>query len=217
MTRQNITVVITILIVVLCGLSIWRTLRPISDKFETNSFVGSGQGLADTTAQAVQNRGEVVAVITTAHQEQGSSLSFVWDAFRAEFKKHAGITLTIQMLPPDQGEGVPGCSSVAFKEILEQHSQASAIVFFMSLPDWRWLQTKVVVPHISAKVIVLAEAPPFPKSHYTGYFTSGILSGLITQRRGGAPNHVPKPKTPREWFHNEYQIFTPQNYESLPE
>jgi len=217
MTRQNITVVITILILVLCGLSIWRTLRPIPDTFETNSFVGSGQGLADETAKAVQDRGEVVAVITTTHEEKGSSLSFVWNAFRDELKKHPGIKLTVQMLPPDQGEGVPGCSSVAFKEVLEQHTQAAAIVFFMSLPDWRWLQMKVAVPQVSSKIIVLADAPPFPKSHYAGYFTSGVLSALIIQRRGSNPNHVAKPKTPREWFANEYEVFTPQNYEALPE
>ena len=54
-----------------------------------------------------------------------------------------------------------------------------------------------------------------PKTHYEPYFKNGILTELIIGW-GGIPGQVAKPTKLREWFDKYFQIFTLQNYDSLP-
>ena len=77
---------------------------------------------------------------------------------------------------------------------------------------------KVSIPEaVTAKILVLGDAPVSPKNHYEGYFSRRLVSVLITRRRENGSDQIAKPKTPREKFHNEYQVFTAQNFESLPQ
>ena len=84
------------------------------DQFDPAPFVGVGQVLAEEATQAVHDQGRLVAVLTAAHQERGSSPNLEWEAFRTELKKHPAVILeATEVIPPDTGEVVNGCSSVA--------------------------------------------------------------------------------------------------------
>ena len=95
-------------------------------------FIGFGQALADQTAQAVQDHGQIVAVINAPHQVPGEPLHAVWEGFQNELKQHPGVTLAITEVLSDDGTGIPpgaGCSRDQLKQIIENHAGASAIVF----------------------------------------------------------------------------------------
>jgi len=212
--RPFIAIVVSIVIVG-AGISLWRTLRPISDRFDPTTSLAVGQVLAEETAKAIQNKGQVVAVLSKHHQEPVGAAHAEWQAFRDELKKHPGIALTATEAPPDP-EGLPGLSPAAFKEILERHSQVAAIVFFEPLPSWRRMEGALPPPP-TARVIALGLPLLSPKNEFTGYFTQNLLAVLLCRQLNRGPNYVNTSPTPRERFHNEYQIITPQNYETLPE
>src|SRR5262249_7109515 len=105
--------------------------------------------------------------------------------------------------------------------ILERHAKVDAIVFFMPLPPWNVFKMQVTLPSPPAAKVIVMGGSGFstfmPKNHYSGYFTNQLLSVLIVGRIQSAPDQIAEPKTPRERFHNQYQIFTPENSESLPD
>lgn len=218
MQRKLIATTASLLIIV-SVVSIWLTLRPSSGSFEARPSVGVGEILAEKTARAIQDKGKIVAVVAEAYRIRGSESQVQWEAFQVELKKHTGISLvTTEVVQPGQGDGMPGCPVTVFKDLLVKHANVDAIVFFMSLPDWRWLQNRGSIPEqLIPKIFVRDDASVSPKNHYGGYFARGLLAMLVMRRLEANPQQISKPTTTREWFENEYQIFTSQNYEALPE
>ena len=218
--NRKIIAVIASLVILVAGVCLWRTLRPSAgNQFDGGIPVGVGQVLAEETAKAVQDHGRVVAVIGKAAQESFGVAPTEWATFRTELKKHPGVIIDATEVDPPDTDGMPGCSAAAFNDILERHSQADAIIFFMALPSWHFFSTKVALPPPpTAKIIVMGGLmTSTPKIYYTGYFTSKLLSVLLIGRVAAAPDQIAEPKTPREKFHNGYLVITPANYESLPE
>ncbi|MCG3148975.1 MAG: hypothetical protein PCFJNLEI_02427 [Verrucomicrobiae bacterium] len=206
-----------LLVILGAGVHLVRNLWPVADKFDPTTALAIGQILAEETTAAIQNKGRVVAVISELHQAPTGAAHVEWKMFREELKKHPAIELVATEIP-ENTDGIPECSSGPFKEILERHAQVDAIVFLLPLPPWSWLETRGAIPASpAAQVIALGGAPFSAKQHFTGYFTHRVLSVLLCQRRERGSDQIVNPQTPREHLHNEYQIFTPQNYEMLPE
>lgn len=217
--QTKTTVVIASVVLLGAAVAIWQTFR--APAINQQPFLGVGQVLAEQTAKLLQDRGRVVAVITADHQQPGNPLHTQWEAFQGELKKHSGITMaateTIVPDPNDPQADTAACSLAAFASVLERHAQADAIVFFVGLPGWHWLEERNLVPRsIGSKIIVLGSTSIGAKQHYEPYFLKEIVSVLVI-RWASSPSSTAKPRTPREWFDQEYQILTPQNYQSLPE
>ncbi len=217
MTRRIITIIVASLLIAGGGAFIWFHLHSDANRFDRPLMRGVGEVLAEETAKAIQDHGQIVVVISHVHRERGTPENIQWETFAAELQKHPTITIAVtQEVGPDPLEGLAGCPSAALKQIFEQHGQGDAIVFLMELPQWRWVERKVVLPSIKSKVIVLANTALMPKSQYEGYFSKGILSTLILGQWGGEGAGSIEPRNPREAFHREFRIFTAENFVSLP-
>ncbi len=218
-SHRKPVVVLVVLVLLIAGYFIWRTFRAPDTKFNQPLFVGSGQVVAEETVKAVNDRGRVVAVIGADQLQEDAPQHTQWQTFRKELQKHSAITLaateTIAYDPADPQSDMTACPISSFQSILGKHKDVDAIVFFVGLPAWHWVEEKnALPPGVTAKVIILANLSGSTKPHYEEYLKKGVISSLIIRCGGTRP--VPNPKSAREWFDSEYQIFTPQNYESLP-
>jgi len=211
------------LLIVGALVALWFEFRPATQSVDRTPIVGKmtgmGDVLAEETVKAVHGKGRIVVVTPQDPAIAGRWPDDRWETFQRELKKHTAINIiATEIVPADGADGPPpGCSRAAFQTLLERHAQADAIVFFMNLPDWERVET--TIPQLAKlKIIVVDDhrrGPP--KRNYAGYFVNGILAALIGERTANEDQPASQPKTPREWFDKFYQVYTPQNYESLPE
>jgi len=201
------------------GIFLWRSLDLHADRFDPTSSQAAGEVIAESVANLIHNRGRVLAVLTKAHLASGEAGHAQWTAFQATLKKYPGIVLLKPEVDPPNTDGLVGCSSVAFNDILQRNPETDAIIFWMPLPPWVFYQNRAGMPTkpVTAAIIVVETQPIFSKRPYGGYFAAGLLSELVVPRSERAADAIPSPKKSKDRFHNEFQIFTPQNYESLPE
>lgn len=200
--------------------SIWWRYGRATLKIDHAQFRYIGQVVATETTHSIKDQGTVVAVIDAGCEATGSTQFDYWQGFCNELKKQTAITLSaterVQSDPAD-GSGSMGCSSAAYKELLERHADASAIVFFVGLPNWPWLKQNALIPARKPAHILVVDTAPTNLGLYRDFFMNDYLSKLIAPRIAPSPPSEAEPKTPRQWFDRYFQIFTPQNYEALPE
>lgn len=205
---------------------IWRQLHPPLPKFNRAPSIGLGQTLADETVRAVNDRGRIVVVVATDPARPVLPGNGCWEGFRDELQKHAGIRIAAtEFIPTEPTQGVIAgqpqvwstCPSAVFKELWGRHADADALVFFIGLPSWNRV-SGAITERVTPKILVVHCEQMPRQSDYRGYFTSGILSGLIGPALGKLPAASPRhPQTPREWFDQQYQVYSPQNFDTLPE
>jgi len=207
---------------ILLLLALWAIKRqfwPTLPQINPARIMSLGQVLADATVQAVAGHGHIVAVINAQHQQSGNPLHEEFKSFQNELNKRAAVSLAaIEVVPVDPNEMVlgNGCSGAQLQALLLKYATADAIVFLIDLPEWGRLQARRITPQPGkARIIVALNGSAPTKREYAGYFANGVLSVLIGARPGPAP--MAKPKTPREWFDRYYQLYTPQNFDTLPE
>ena len=189
--------------------SLWFMLGSSPPPVPRNLIASLGQGLAQEAAAAAGDQGQIVAVIAADHKLSGTPLNAQWQVFTSELKKHAAV----QLAEPEIA--IPG-SHLLLGEILDRHPQASVLVFFVDPPDlrdWNSIANRTTVP----KIVALGNPDLTARGHYAQAFNQGILAALIFPRLAADVAQAAPPKTPREWFDRYYQVYTPQNFATLPE
>ena len=200
---------------------LWRELRPPVAKIDrTQTLLAStavGQVLAEDAAKIIQGRGSIVVVSEHPLELDRTSPDGRWNVLREELKRYPGIRIAaLEIVKPEPEGGMPGCPAAAFLQILNRHTDASAILFLTDLPDW--LTVRAGIPqHLAPKVLALDTMGQLTQRHYARYFTMGTLTELIGSNLKSSSTPITQPKTPREWFDQHYQVYTPQNFDTLPE
>ena len=199
---------IAVLVLLAALVSLWFRFGSSPPPVPRNYFTSLGQVLAQESVAAAGDQGQVVAVIAADHKQSGTHLNAQWQAFTGELKKHTSFQLA-------EPEFAALDSHLFLVEILDRHPQARVLVFFVDPPDlrdWNAVANRTAVP----KIVAVGNPDLTARGHYAQAFSRGILAALIFPRLADAALAAP-PQTPREWFDKYYQVFTPQNYETLPE
>ena len=209
-----------ILGVILAGalLSIWLTNRTPTIQISKEEFCGVQTGLGQTLAGAVTKispEPSRVVVVTSFQPDSFKKYSkYLWPAFATELKKQK-LEATIVTVPGNAwNSGDTPADQAAFKGLLEQYRKTDVLILFVDLPEWGRV-AQALADYSGPTILAVDHQAERLKPHYGGYFSSGILAALI----GPSTRPVPQvqPKTPREWFDRNYQVYTPQNFETLPE
>lgn len=217
--RTKLTILIACLVLVVASISLIRYFWHPVPVISRDRFIGVGEVLAQETAKLLQDHGRIVVVLDDQLKNPKNPVNGQWEAFQKELTRHPGITISDKKtVDADPNEIRAWCPADSFEDILTRNAKADAIVFFVGLADWSLLAARGRTPQaVSAKVIVGENFGTPSKNEYGGYFSSGVLAILIAGRIGpGGPDGA-KPRSPREWFDRYYQIYTRENYESLPE
>jgi hypothetical protein len=214
--------VICILVLAVALFSIWTRFRPYQPQvnrpliFGVN--VGIGEVLAQETVKAVHDRGHIVPVLNYDPDSRDRPPDYRWDSFCAEMKKHSAIHLEpAEVIEHDPHEDQAiGCPTVAFEGLLQRHPDADAFVFFIDLPLWGRVSSSI--PTSATVKLIAVDTMGVPnKRHYDGYFSTGILAALIGASVQPPAAGLANPTTPAEWFAKFKEVYTPQNYSSLPD
>lgn len=172
-------------------------------------YTSLGYALAQETATATHDRGQVVAIIPDAGTSPSRIWREQWQAFTEELNKHPQISLATRVV------GLEG-SRVLLQQIVDQNPQVAGIVFLagpLEFDDIQALSSRQPAP----KLILLGNSDAPPKAYYTRFFATGVLAALILPRPFSDLGQQANPATLREWFEKYYRLYTPQNSESLPE
>ena len=214
--KQKVIVLGGILLITLAFIG-WQLRPPAVQPYNRTPLIGAGQLAVDETVRSLSDHGRIVVVFPEAPgtNRQNMPLDPVWEGFRDELKKHTGISITATEFAAFQRGAPPGLASGAVKTIWERHRDADALVFFYGLPFWSEMRD-FVGQRAEPKVIVVDLGAYESLVRYREYMASGVLTALICYGTGTATAYLPSPKTPREVFSQQYQVCTPQNYESLP-
>ena len=206
-------------VLVVALVAIWSQTRSTTLKLNHKLYAGIGQVAATEISAAVRDHGQIVVVLDGSFLVVGAAHHDEWQEFQRELKKHHGLTLSAtKCVEVDLNDTSTGCPSVAFKQYMEEYADADALVFFISLPDWKWLQQHQLIPqHLPPHVIVVDTGTLPAQGHYSDYFANGFVSELIAARHSLPPAAAANPRQPREWFDQYFQVFTPENYETLAE
>ena len=196
---------------------IWSQTRTTMLTINHTLFGGIGQVAAQDAAAAVHDHGRIVAVIDGSYTAAGAAHYDEWQAFQRELKTHKGISLVATpSVEVDPSDSSTGCPSAAYKQFMEEYAGDDAIVFFVSLPDWKWLQQNQRIPqHQPAHVIVVDTGLLPAQGRYASYFANGFMSTLIAARARPIAARAAGPTTSREWFDQYFQVFTMQNFDLL--
>jgi len=208
--RKKMAIIAVIVIIASAGW-LWHTMMPTPPKINQAPSNGLGEVLAEETLKAIDNHGTVVPVIADSH-----TTDIQWEAFKKEIKKHNTVTLADPVIvKPYNGMEKEGAFRACIDKVVEENAKADALVLFVGLPMVWDDNNLMTLPSVGPKIIAVDgnNSPSKAKK----YFINSIVTVLIMSRRTADPNAMDNPQTPRQWFDREYQVFTKENYESLPD
>ena len=178
---------------------------------------GLGQVLAAEVAKVAPAHGRVVVITVFTPAQLKARSNYLWNTFASELEKRSLSITSERVLNNAWDSGSLTADRAAFRELLDRHATADALVFLVDLPEWGQMVAVLPSQSTGPKIIALDSIRQQMKPRYGGYFTSGMVAALIATRSVPAAAPVAQPKTPREWFDKFYQIYKPQNFEALPE
>lgn len=208
--RKLVVLVVSILAITGSVISLFITECERSPKPNLEPHLALGQVMAEETVKLLDHRGEVVVVTRQQAPEfKNPALEARLKAFRETLSQKGDITVLTTQTPkisrdPMMESQIEEFPSAVLFSILEEHPRVSAIVSFTGAPllteeeiaGWGKKMPKIVV--FSSFGTGLKEC-----------FEKEIVQVAIISRRYAKPNALGKPRTPREWFDQHYEVVTP--------
>ena len=210
-TRQAFIIGICLAVITASAIWVYRT-QIAAPPFNITLHQAVGRIMAEETTRAVGGRGNIVIVAMELSKvpEMGVQLE--------EFKKtleqtgHVTIKQTYNLETEDQpkyGLG-SGLSGRRYVRIVNKNRDAAAIVSFVGAP--RLADEEIAQLHAAPKLIAEARSP----SRLKPLFDKQLLHAAIVARFEFPTPVKGKPRTPREWFDQRFQVVTAANTNSLP-
>jgi hypothetical protein len=167
---------------------------------------GIGEALADETIKCLDGRGDIL-VITMADGDS-EMLATQFAAFRAKLEKSGDIHIkdVVLISSEKKAQYAPGLGLSASKlaRELKKHGKKSAVVSFVGLPkldDDEFAALGEVVPPLLAFSRDAEKLGPLLKRGM-------VKSAIVPRFKFPAPGPE-SPRTPGEWFTNQYQVVRP--------
>jgi hypothetical protein len=183
----------------------WKT-QFAAPEINTALHQGIGEALAAEVIQALENRGDLL-VITMVNSDS-EILAAQFAAFRAAIERARGIRIEdVEFIRSEKkakyGPGV-GLSASKLAREVKKNSKKAAIVSFVGLPELDEEEFAALgdpVPPLFAFSRDLEKLGPLAKRK--------LLKAAVVPRFQFPAPGPEKPRTPQEWFANQYQIVRP--------
>jgi len=195
---------------IVSGVFLVRTLWPPRPGHNRDQFTGLGQALAVETAKVLHDQGRVVVIRAPAHALDNLPENDTWRAFCTEIERHLSIRVVATVVVNSEPPMEYGLTRARLDSILEQQPEIDGVVSLYGIAEWD-PRRPFELPRKSFKIIAVQPNPGPIKP----YFANGVLAVAIVRREIPATNSA-TPRTPAGWFARSYQVFTTENYQSLP-
>ena len=208
--HKIITVVLVLVILTAIGSVVYHFRSP-TVVVNRDLAVGLGQAVATETVKLLHDRGRMGVIITPYHEMEGLREYDTWQAFKAALQQHPQIQIVETEIANTEPPIEYGLTRTRLDKILTAHPELDGVVSFYGIAQWD-PRAPFELPRNDLKIIAVQNGSFAIKP----YFAKGSLAVAIVRREIPAPNSA-MPRTPADWFTQNYQVFTVENYQSLPD
>jgi len=216
--KKPVVTVFSILAICISFIIIFRTYYEPTPKVPLEPFMAIGQVIAEETAKLLGNKGKVVLIVMEIGNYPMPTAKAQLKSFTETLKKQGGITVAAtESVPMNQmimGGPEMGLPADVFLKVLQQHTDADAIVSFVGAPHLNDDQIGGLgdkIPKFVAVTNLGMMGPGLKK-----LFEEQVIQLAIVPRFDPAPPNTKKPVTLREFFDQSYKVITAENASSLP-
>ena len=203
-TKDVLLILSSILAIAGAMLFIWKN-HFAAPKINVALHQGIGAALAEETIRCLDNRGDIL-VITMADGDS-EILAAQFAAFRAKIEKSGVRIKDVQLIDSEKkakyGPGL-GLSASKLAREVKKNTKPAAIISFVGLPkldEEEFTALGEVVPPLLAFSRDADKLGPLIKR--------GMVKAVIVPRFKFPAPGPEAPRTPGEWFTNQYQIIHP--------
>jgi hypothetical protein len=210
-TKNWLIAVTSVVVIAACGFWIYRTqFAPPKGNDVLHKAVG--RVMADETIRLLGDRGKIV--IVAMEFAKVPEMQSQVESFKAALQSSGGISVkqTYNLETDNQpkyGLG-SGLSGRRYVRIVNKNVDAAAIVSFVGAPSL----TDDEIAELKVKPVLIAEARS--PSKLKPLFDKQVLNLAIVARFQFPTPVKGKPRTPRDWFDQRFQVVTAANAASLP-
>jgi len=210
-TKQWLVAIICIGVISACVLWTYHT-QFAAPKFNVALHRGVGRVMAEETSRLLGNHGKIV--IIAMEFAKVPELRVQMEEFKNALQQPGGITVkqTYNLETENQpkyGLG-SGLSGRRYVRIVNKNTNAAAIVSFVGAPHL----TDDEIAQLNIKPKLIAETRSAAK--LKPLFEKQVLHSAIVARFEFPTPLKGKPRTPRDWFNQRFQVVTAANADSLP-
>jgi hypothetical protein len=210
-TKQGLTVVASLATIAVSAIWIYRT-QFAAPPFNVVLHQAVGRVMAEETSRLVGDRGKIV--IVAMEFSKVPEMRVQLEEFKKTLQQISRIAIdkTYNLDTEDQpkyGLG-SGLSGRRYVRIVNKNTNAAAIVSFVGAP--RLADDEMAQLNARPRLIAEARSP----SKLKPLFDKQVLQAAIVARFEFPTPVKGKPRTPREWFDQRFQVVTAANANSLP-
>ncbi|MBI1177293.1 hypothetical protein GC207_07625 [bacterium] len=210
-SRNTLLVCLSMIAILGSAFSVWKTQFD-GPKINVALQQGIGEALAEETIQCLDNKGDIL-VITMADGDS-DILTAQFAAFRARIEKSRirikDVTRISSAKKGKYGPGV-GLSVSKLTREIKKNIHREAVVSFVGLPKFaegEFADLGSRVPPLFAFSRDAEKLAPLYKR--------GLIKAAIVPRFTFPAPGPESPRTPGEWFTNQYQLIRAENRSSSP-
>jgi len=214
MAKKIIVAVITLVLVAGVAKRIYNSFSGGSVNFDLNPYHALGSGAAEETAKLIGNKGPVVIIAPDTSQFKNpaveSELSSCQKSLAKSGLKVAAVA-RFKMTPMESMATGGAMPRDQFLNVLQSHPSAGAVVLFCGFPQFA-PQDYDVLKQGNTKFIVASGYLPA----YRKLLEAQVIHLAIVPKFDRSASPAKEPKTPREWFEQDFVVITPGNTATLP-
>lgn len=212
MKKSTLLTALALGLLVLAGLILQRHFSGSAMNLRPSGAVG--EVLAAQANRLLAGNGGLVIIGRSSVKERRNSTGEQMAAFTAAMKrlKTPGIAATEWLpSPPPRAMDTGKITDEQLLQVLAKYPQAKVLVLFAGLPPL----SPAVAEALSARSVKLLAVCGYGM-HVRRWLETQTLSAAIIPRFGELPPGTPAPKTPMDWFQQEFEMVTPESVERLP-
>jgi len=202
--KETLLILGSVTMIAASALFLWNNLFA-APKVNVALHQGVGEALAEETLRCLNNRGEIL-VITLADADS-DILAAQFAAFRARIGKSSARIKDVVLIDSEKKDKYApglGLSARKLERELKKHGRKDALVSFVGLPN----VDEAELAALGAPVPPLLAFSRDP-SKLGALLERGMVKAAIVPRFSFPAPGPDSPRTPAEWFTNQYQVLVP--------
>ena len=212
MKSSQVGIAVAVLLLAGAGLLFWKHFAGFQVNLHPSAAVG--EVLAEEIGRLLEGQGEIVLVSRHPPAEAPDANRQRIESLTAALGRTPGVKLAAPDWLPRPPTGVMDLGTVSAEQMLaafDRHPEARAFLILAGLPPF----SDAVAAKAKARAVKLIAVCGY-SAHVRRWLESKSLAVVVVPRFADLPAGTPEPKSARDWFEREYQLFTPETVGQLP-
>ena len=212
MKSRNVVGLLAVLLLAGAAWLIWRNTD--GPKVNLRPSAAVGEVLAEEVNRLLGGKGTIVILSRQPFADVPDANGQRIEAFTAAVRKAHGLKVAPLDWLPRPPMGTMDLGTVSAEQLLaafDKNSEAGAFLILAGMPPF----SEAIAAKVKARSLKLIAVCGY-SAHVKRWLQSEALAAAVVPRFGELPPGTPEPKSARDWFDREYQLFTPATLSQLP-